>query len=334
MHFASFTPLLLPINEVKESPFEVQLIFSYLQTHAVSIILERFFFLWNASSTMSLQGVEPSPTPFSVSVSSLSGCNDDCTVIANYTHFSVSQTEFKQQGQITFDPSSSTPKPFIAFDGYSIITQFKSDSVCITETGSEVVLGDGFTVPDPTASFDSAKQLQIAELSFIHFIGFSNCSGGGANVVPLSLEFVTPEQPFTSVSLKSSIRSSSISTARTASLNSTSSTFLEPSVTSSQSQIQPTGPAPVFLSSSSIKLHTNAKVAIGVLIPVFVILILSVGVFLLRKYRRSRQIPGPRAELREDQARQEMETTVRRLEPESKALRHELEAQNRHELET
>lgn len=86
-----------------------------------------------------------------------------------------------------------------------------ANGVCTTLSGSSIQAPTGFTQVLPSASGEVFLNAE-GEQSFIDYLGFSSCSGGGANLVPRSLVVVNPTtmtttQSFSSVSLAAASRS-------------------------------------------------------------------------------------------------------------------------------
>ena len=73
---------------------------------------------------------------------------------------------------------------------YSITSAYESNGVCITTSGAPVTLSSAYTETLISANGQVVLDAN-GEKSFIDFLGFSTCSGGGENVVPTALIQVT-----------------------------------------------------------------------------------------------------------------------------------------------
>ena len=73
---------------------------------------------------------------------------------------------------------------------YSITSAYASNGVCITTSGAPVTLSSAYTETLVSANGQVVLDAN-GEKSFIDFLGFSSCSGGGENVVPTALIQVT-----------------------------------------------------------------------------------------------------------------------------------------------
>ena len=73
---------------------------------------------------------------------------------------------------------------------YSITRAYESNGVCITTSGAPVTLSSAYTETLVSANGQVVLDAN-GEKSFIDFLGFSSCSGGGENVVPTALIQVT-----------------------------------------------------------------------------------------------------------------------------------------------
>ncbi len=73
---------------------------------------------------------------------------------------------------------------------YSITSAFESNGVCITTSGKPIQLSSAYSEVLPSANGRVVLDAH-GQQSFIDFLGFSSCSGGGENVVPTALIQVT-----------------------------------------------------------------------------------------------------------------------------------------------
>ena len=76
------------------------------------------------------------------------------------------------------------------YAAYSITSAYSSNGVCITTSGAPVTLSSAYTETLVSANGQVVLDAN-GEKSFIDFLGFSTCSGGGENVVPTALIQVT-----------------------------------------------------------------------------------------------------------------------------------------------
>lgn len=73
---------------------------------------------------------------------------------------------------------------------YSITSAYTSNGICFTTSGSKIVLSSAYSEVLPSANGKVTLDAN-GQQSFIDFLGFSTCSGGGENIVPTALIQVT-----------------------------------------------------------------------------------------------------------------------------------------------
>jgi len=88
------------------------------------------------------------------------------------------------------DRSRSSPTAYNVFTAYSITSAYLSNGVCTITSGSAITLPSAYSEILPEASgkvyLDAGGQQ-----SFIDYLGFTTCSGGGVNIQPTALIQVT-----------------------------------------------------------------------------------------------------------------------------------------------
>lgn len=192
--------------------------------------------------------------------------------------------------------SAVTPTAsYIVFTAYAVTSTISSNGSCITKSGSPIDISPLHSILKP-ASIPTSVFLPTAVASFVDYLGFSTCSGGGEEV-PASL--VTP-------------------------------VVLLSSATSTESLIPSTG-NPTEASTSTSRYHhldEQAIIGIGIAIPVIVIALLLLALLLWRRSRKIKkanvtEVQHPISEDKQPYLQQKAE-----LEAEEKR-KHELEAEER-----
>ncbi|KAL9127672.1 MAG: hypothetical protein Q9217_003499 [Psora testacea] len=99
--------------------------------------------------------------------------------------------------QVNFEPTLNvggalltSPTAYNVFTAYSVTSEYESNNICITSSGSKVLLSSAYSQTLPSASgrvfLDPQGQQQ-----FIDFLDFTSCSGGGENFAATALIQVT-----------------------------------------------------------------------------------------------------------------------------------------------
>ncbi|KAL2046888.1 hypothetical protein N7G274_000906 [Stereocaulon virgatum] len=99
--------------------------------------------------------------------------------------------------QVNYSPSFTlggavltSPTAYNVFTAYSITSAFLSNGVCMTTSGSPILLSSAYTEILQSANGQIVLDAS-GQQSFIDFLGFTTCSGGGENVAATALVQVT-----------------------------------------------------------------------------------------------------------------------------------------------
>ncbi len=214
---------------------------------------------------------------------------------------------------------SSPPGTYIIFSAYTITSDYLLSGQCITTTGSPIILPSPFSVAKSSATNSTLFQV-AAESSFVHFLGFTTCSGGTENVPPTAH---SPALMDTTVPTQITATLTSIS-------NSTPQQLTTPPLTNSVStSLTLSTPIHIPVPRPSQK---DAKLAVGVAVPLGSVAISALAVLLWRSRRQRRHAnsANPNSSDEDDspaflQRKAELAAEERRrYELQTKDTRHEL----------
>ncbi|CAD6569345.1 MAG: hypothetical protein ASARMPRED_002734 [Alectoria sarmentosa] len=99
--------------------------------------------------------------------------------------------------QINFQPTAkvggaelTSPTAYNVFTAYSITSVYTSNGLCVTTSGSAIQVSPAYSEILTSANGQVTLDAN-GQQSFIEYLGFSTCSGGGENVVATALVQVT-----------------------------------------------------------------------------------------------------------------------------------------------
>lgn len=216
---------------------------------------------------------------------------------------------------ISLSKSTTATRTALLFTEYSISREYSSNGLCVTTSGPSIAVSPPYSIawPDSISASDFGLFEQIANRSFLHYLGFSPCS--------------TPRQDVVTTTF----------------INSPSLTSLPPSATATSTKV----PIPRVSTETSVarpshhRLDEHTKVGIGIVISVVVIALFLLAVFLsLRSYKiRKTKTLEEKHTAPEDsqpylQQKAELEAEeIRKHELEVGEIRHELDGKSRiHEI--
>ncbi|KAL9606914.1 MAG: hypothetical protein Q9167_008114 [Letrouitia subvulpina] len=244
--------------------------------------------------------------------------------VDNPTHFALELSDLR----------SST---YLVVQDYTIGSNYLSEGSCIM-TESTVSLTSAFSILRASNAITKAFQ-RTAELSFIDFLGFSTCEGGGELVLPTELAQVDNITGFPYLLAQPSSVSSkpknfdnttmtpdkSIDTAFTTLLSSLSDQSVSPLQVFTTAATQSSAEN----ATSNEGLQTGSKIGIGVSVPSVALFLLLFGYFLWQRQQFLNQKPNRQPEELDNDgaaqgAAQEVHAETRRVEVEGDGAIHEM----------
>ncbi|KAM0803721.1 hypothetical protein BDR22DRAFT_818902 [Usnea florida] len=242
-------------------------------------------------------------------------------------HFAVA-TAAASPDNATTHTGISTVSPtasYIVFTAYSITSVYESEDVCVTTSGVPISVVPPFSVSKPT-SIPTSDFEPTASYSFLDYLGIGDCVGQGEQVIPTDLTPVT-------------LVNGSLPRGSLLSANSTST---KASISGSSTVI----PAP---GSRHQNLDKQAKIGIGIAIPVAVGALVLPALLLWRRYRKNKGVNTTTAEHKgpegvqpylqqkpeleaEDKGKQELDAEERRYELAGASLIHEMSDRSNNSL--
>ena len=205
----------------------------------------------------------------------------------------------------------------IFFTAYSVTSEYLSDGLCITTTGSPIPVSPEVTITKPTDANSTAFESSITSLFHDH-LGFASCSGNH-----------NPVQIVTSLVQVANITPDPLETA-------TADPFPSTTLVSSASNITSSSPTTSSVAGNiSSGFTTKDKAATGVVIPVVAIISLVLGILFYLRRRRKRSESGKDTHGSEEetqpylQQKAELEAEEkRRLELEAVEVRYEMDGRD------
>ena len=211
--------------------------------------------------------------------------------------------------------TSSPAGTYIVITAYSITSAYPISGTCVTSSGRPISISTPFSLSKPSTT-DSAQFQAAAESSFVRFLGFNGCIGAIQPSELVAIRNATQTNSDTAASLRNADSSSQL-------LTTTLSTNTIASPSSSSGPIHGMG-------------QRNARIVVGVTIPIGSIAALVLGISLWRNYRKRRhiqptnQIPQNQDSIAFLQQKAELEAQERRrCELHEEDIRHELEMNER-----
>ena len=167
----------------------------------------------------------------------------------------------------------SSTASYIVFTAYSITSGYSSEGLCVTTSGPPISISPGYSILRPT-SIPVSKFESIAGSSFLDYLGFKSCRSAGEVVTPIDLIPITLANGSVSIS-----------------------ELLPPAnSTSTKAPISRNATVKPVPGSRHQTLDEQAKIGIGIAIPIAVGALLVLALLLWRRYCKNKGANAATAE--------------------------------------